>query len=243
MRGVLLSLLLAWQAFAAEVRIDPPAPVKPGRLLRITATASDPKAIRWVNTNPDLDLIESETGRWAIASSPKAGRYRIAAYSDAGGPPTYVDVVVEGETPAPVPPRPVDPPSPVDPPAPTPVPTGPLRVLVLYESEDLPRMKPGQLDALYSRKVRDALDDACAADGPVKAWRVWDRDTDASAASKEWQAALARARRPARVRAAAVGVPKVVAFRSEEHAGEWALPDSEAGMLALVARIRAGGGK
>lgn len=270
MRTILLSLLLAvpalWAAppdkppvpptpkakpaakakatFGAAVRVESVIKVRVGRLAEAVATSDSPAIIRWINAHDDLDVIGVEGGRRAIISSPTEGEYKIHLHSDAGGDPVPVLVVVgdpKPKPPTPVPPKPPDPgPTPPDPTPPAPVPTGPLRVLILYESEDLPKMPPGQLDALYSRKVRDALNDACASDGPVKAWRIWDKDTDASASSREWQAALARAKRPARTRSATVTVPKVVAFRAEQFAGEWPLPDGEAGMLALIGRIKGG---
>ena len=137
MRALCLLVLMAAAGLAAEVKVAPEVKVGVGRLAKIEAVASDPKQIRWVNVHPDLDVIESETGRWAIVSSPKAGRYKLAAYSDAGGPPSYVVVTVEGPTPPPVPPTPVDPPAPPDEPL-------AAAVRVAYAKESSP-LKAGQL--------------------------------------------------------------------------------------------------
>lgn len=121
MRATLFALTLAAPLWASPV-MGPPRPaapraavkgvtapetvtVRPGRLAKVEATSAAPGLVRWVNVHDALDLIESETGRWVIVSSPTPGRYRIACYSDAGGPPSYVIVVVEG----PAPPKPPEP--------------------------------------------------------------------------------------------------------------------------------------
>jgi hypothetical protein len=105
----LLVMLLAAFGQAAEVKVPAEVKLKVGRLGKIEATATDPKQIRWINLSPDLDVIESETGRYATVLPVKAGTYKIALYSDAGGPPSYC-VIVAGDPPPPVPPDPPIPP-------------------------------------------------------------------------------------------------------------------------------------
>ena len=228
MRALILLLAVAWPCLAAEIKVAPEIRAKAGRLGQATATSDDTARIRWINGHADLDVIGADNGRLGIISSPKPGKYLIHLHSDAGGEPVPVVVIVEGEV------------TPVDPPAPTPLPTGPLRVLILFDSATLATVPHGKMDAMYSGKVVAALDAACAPDGKMRAHRTWSKTTDASGASKEWQAAFARAKRPATSKETAVPLPKVVAFRSEEFAGEWAVPEGEAAMLALIERIKGG---
>jgi hypothetical protein len=137
MRAILLLASLAAVAVAGEVKLPAEVRVKPGRLAKIVAECADKAPVRWVNVHADLDLIESETGRWAMLSSPRPGLYKVAAYSDMGGPPAYVVVVVEGDVvPPPVPPPPVPPP-PVPPPPVPPKPTdAPAWVVVIEETAE-----------------------------------------------------------------------------------------------------------
>lgn len=101
--ATIVALLWAAHALAGEVKLPAEVKVKVGRLLKVEATNSDAgKVVRWINTNEDVDLIESETGKHATVLATKAGRYKIAAYSDAGGPPAYC--VINSEPDAPVPP-------------------------------------------------------------------------------------------------------------------------------------------
>jgi hypothetical protein len=132
MRAILLLASLAAVAVAGEVKLPAEVRVKPGRLAQVEAVSTDGKMIRWVNVHDGLDVIPSESGKWAIVSAPTAGRFKIAAYSDAGGPPSYCIVIVEGDVvPPPVPPPPVPPP-PV-PPKPT---DAPAWVVVIEETAE-----------------------------------------------------------------------------------------------------------
>lgn len=93
--------------------------LKPGRLGKIEVTFQpvEGKAIKWINLADDLDLIPSESGKWAVITSLTPKTYRVAAYSATtdGQPtdPTYCTIIVEGETPpgpapGPTPPAPID---------------------------------------------------------------------------------------------------------------------------------------
>lgn len=84
---------------------------------------------------------------------------------------------------------PVPPPVVVDPVTPddsvTPIDeTDPLRVLILYEQDDLKHLPPSQVDALQSLKVHEWLD-AHGAD-----YRIWDQDVKTQFAPKFWQEAV-----------------------------------------------------
>ena len=143
------------------------------------------------------------------------------AVADAGS----VTVVV-GDLPGPAP-KPDDPPAP-KPPAPI---DGPLRVLIVYESAEAAKMPAGQQSVIYGKTVRDWLNANCAPDGAVKAFRIWDKDADASAEAKQWQDALARPR-PA--------VPYVHVFRGDTAVHEGPLPASPADAVALFDKIKGG---
>ena len=100
--------------------------------------------------------------------------------------------------PGPNPPGPTPPgPTPPGPnPSPAPIPEDGFRVLIVYESAELPKYPAGQTNALYARIVRDYLRAKCVvgADGKTREYRIWDKDVDASAESALWQAALKRPR-------------------------------------------------
>lgn len=101
----------------------------------------------------------------------------------------------QGPIPPPKPKPDPDPkPDPVDPAAPIPVPG--LRVLVVYESADIPRMPAAQSAILFSAKVREYLNAACVvgADGRTREWRMWDKDTATDGEAKLWQDAMKRPR-------------------------------------------------
>jgi hypothetical protein len=125
--------------------------------------------------------------------------------------------------------KPPDPPTPPDPPPPAP--TGPLRVLMVYESAELPKMSEKQQQILYGRKVRDWLNAKCAPDGDRKAWRIWDKDTDASADEKHWQEYLKRPR---------ASVPFLHVFRGDKVVHEGPLPEDAESALMLLERIEGG---
>lgn len=93
--------------------------------------------------------------------------------------------------PEPVPPKPVDPPSP-----PAPIPVAGLRVLIVYESADLPKMPPAQAAIIFGQQVRTWLLANCVVgpDGKTREVRMWDKDTATTGESKLWQDAFARPR-------------------------------------------------
>lgn len=190
------------------IGISLPATVdlQPGRLARVAVTA-DPKAktIRWINASPEgLDLIESETGRWAIVSAPKAGLYRVFVYSAIDGEPTPASTclirVGAGPDPGPNPPGPTPPeptpPEPTPPGPPAPIPDAGFRVLMVYETATVQKLPPEKSAVLYSKKVRDYLDAKCVMgpDGKTREYRIWDQDVDTAGANPVWQNAMKRAR-------------------------------------------------
>jgi hypothetical protein len=110
--------------------------------------------------------------------------------------------VVIGEAPPvpPVPPGPGPGPAPApppDPPSPAPIPAAGFRVLIVYESADLPKLTAGQQAILYGKRLRDYLNAKCVvgADGKTREWRMWDADTATDGEAKHWQEAMKRPRK------------------------------------------------
>lgn len=112
--ALLLALALCQRAAALELSLPKDASAKPGRLLKIAA-ATDAKSLKWV-TSDDVDLIESDSGKWVVFLAPAPGKYRVhVVAADDKGNLAYACCVVTVEgPPAPVPP-PNPPPSPTDP--------------------------------------------------------------------------------------------------------------------------------
>lgn len=108
--------------------------------------------------------------------------------------------VTVGPRPPPVPPGPTPPgPTPPGPtpPGPTPEPPAPIpgganRVLIVYESSDLPRYTPEQASVFSAASVREYLARKCAKgpDGKTPEYRVWDKDVDTSSVSDTWKEAM-----------------------------------------------------
>jgi hypothetical protein len=93
-------------------------------------------------------------------------------------------------------PPPVPPPGPPGPPAPpAPVPADKLRVLIVGESADMSKLPRAQQVMLNAGAVRSYLNSHCDKEANGwPAWRIWDKDADASNESKVWQDTFARAK-------------------------------------------------
>jgi hypothetical protein len=117
--GAGLLCLLALPAPAQKVSSPGDAvevKVEPGRLKRLTAESfAAGKSIKWVVASEAVDLIPSESGRWAIFSAPTSGTYFVFTYSatDKGEPTDPVVYRIVVGKPAPPPPPPPDPDDPV----------------------------------------------------------------------------------------------------------------------------------
>ena len=100
-----------------------------------------------------------------------------------------------GPRPPPVPPLPPDP-KPPDPPVPPPGPVTDLRALVIYETADLSKLTPAQLNILYAKSVRDYLNakTPLGPDGKTHEWRIYDKDVDLSADAPLWKELMSRPR-------------------------------------------------
>lgn len=125
--------------------------------------------------------------------SAKEGRYRFAAVaSSKTGEQVRADfVVLVGTNPKPV--DPVDPPQPkVDPP----IAGEGLKILIVFDEQNQNKLPAGQQALLYGKEMRDFLNSKCVVgpDGKTKEFRIWDKDTDATSESKQWQDAFKRNR-------------------------------------------------
>jgi hypothetical protein len=194
-KALALVALFLWTA-PLWGQIDLPAEIKarPGRLFRVEAKVPANAVVVWDAGGADIDFIPFPPPytHIAVCVAPKPGRYRVVAIAApaANKPAVAATILLVGDAPP-------DPwPNPPDPPTPPPAPGG-VRVLVVYETAELAKMSDAQRLVLFSVRVRDYLNQKCAQDGKVKAWRIWDKDTDVSAESKEWKEAMARPRKSA----------------------------------------------
>lgn len=128
-------------------------------------------------------------GEWEVdAITAYKGEVYVATLKVRAGP--------QPPEPGPSPPTPPGPaPGPTPPaPNPAPIPAAGFRVLIVYESADLSKMPAPQQAIIFSKTVRDYLNAKCVpgADAKTKEWRIFDKDTDVSAESTIWQAAMQR---------------------------------------------------
>lgn len=88
-------------------------------------------------------------------------------------------------------------PKPPEPKPPEPKPVGKLgKALIVYETADLSKMPRPQHAVLFSKTVRDYLSAKCVTepDGKTRAWRIFDKDVDASSDTRGWADLLKRPR-------------------------------------------------
>lgn len=203
MRSLGFLLLLTATAIAAPPALEVPkeAAGEPSAFIRIEAKTSG-RNVRWVALDPGLNLFPIDLlrdSKTAVVTSAKPGRYRllaVTAMNDEVSEPAVCTVVV-GEAP------PVPPPGPgPKPPEPKPDGTAPIagdgfRVLVIYESAELPKLPAAQSAVLYAANVRDYLRTKCVkdTDNPQGAWRMWDKDVDTASESQSWKDAMKRERK------------------------------------------------
>lgn len=97
-----------------------------------------------------------------------------------------------GATPGPQPPKP----DPVPPnPSPAPIAEPGFRVLVVYETADLPQLPRAQQQILTGPEVRGYLDQKCAKASGTAEWRFFDKDTQfPSTCDSVWCKAMKRPR-------------------------------------------------
>lgn len=133
--------------------------------------------------------------------------------------------LVIGELPVPPGPTPPVPPVP-------PAPVGPMRVLIVYETADLPKLTKEQRNVIYDPKVRGALKDRTDKSGPDgRGYNIWDKDTDATGADKFWQDGLKRSR---------PSTPYIHIWKNDVMAFEGPLPATTEETLNLINKYAGG---
>ena len=226
----LLLLLLLPALALGKIDIAGLLQVEPHRLVSLQAQGDlDGAALVW-DVSPEETADAVEFGNSLCFTGPP-GTYRVKLRAirlrdGKASVETARATVTIGKPTPPVPPGPVPPgPGPV-PPGPAPIPVDGFRVLVVYESAELPKLPPQQQAVLYARSVRDYRDAKCAVgpDGKTREWRMWDKDSDASGEAKHWQDALKRERK---------SVPWII-VSTGKGGYEGPLPASVAETLALL---------
>ena len=205
--GEIVALALLCYLTAAHVSgcFKPgPAPAPPPPLIAFTQESVEVEAgnfadLELTTQGEDVEwhfppgLNHRASGKAAWVGSPRDGRYVVLAWTAVKGRPTpaAVCVVIVGKPVPPVPPAPPVPPVPPVPPAP--IPSDGLRVLIVYESQDLGKYKAGQLAAMFGEKTRAYMTAKCVkgADGKTPEFRVWDKDVNTTKESKLWQEFMA----------------------------------------------------
>lgn len=187
--AILAFVLLAIALHPPVAKGDQEISAKPGRLKKITTTL-DGKKILWRGLG-DFDVIEDSSGKHATTLFPKPGTYQIFVVTAKADEPLTETITVKVEGDVPVPPEPGPGPKPPSPDNPPPIPGDGLRVLMVYESAKT--NEPGNLP-LFSKRVRDYLDEKCARVNGEPERRIYDKDIDTSRDSKTWQDAMKRPR-------------------------------------------------
>lgn len=190
----LLALCLAGPALGQTVKLPDKLTTPPGRLaaLKIEYDGDD---IRW-DVPPELDVFRE------YDPDPKVIRLRLIGYAKADGkaytvrllavttkdkklsPFAACAITVGGGKPDPDP-------------DPDPKPIAGLKVLILEETADRPKLPSAQQSLLTGKKFRDFLDGKCADDPDTntkKAWRIADKDQDLRQVAKYYQDAQAKAK-------------------------------------------------
>lgn len=201
----LLFLSISSQEVFGQLKINGTLRVERDRMVRLKAEgAPEGAALFWDISPEETTDIEEINGRVLFTGPP--GKYKVKL--------RYVKLDKEGKTvgetarcvveiggiPDPLPPDPGPGPTPT--PTPTPTPPAPipligLRVLMVYETSELPKYTKEQSTVFFSKSVRDYLNSNCpiGPDGKTREWRIYDKDVDVSGESKTWQDAMKRDRK------------------------------------------------
>ena len=112
MKTIFMAVALALnQVPEPKVTVTPNVSVEACRLLKLTAETNG-KQLKWI-APASVDLIVSESGRWAVFQSLKPGVYQVAVYTalaDIPSDPAIITVTVtNGPIPNPNPPEPTPP--------------------------------------------------------------------------------------------------------------------------------------
>jgi hypothetical protein len=114
---VALFLALGQAPELPKVVVTQKVSVQSCRLLKLTAETNG-KQLKWV-APPSVDLIVSESGKWAVFQSLKAGSFQVFVYTALGDVPSdpAIITITVLDDPTPTPPLPPAPPTPPDVPA------------------------------------------------------------------------------------------------------------------------------
>ena len=160
---LIICLLLPSLGEAQELTLPPTVKGTPGNFCAIRAE-TDCRIVRWVLLDEGASLVPPELlkdSRTALILTPRAGRYRLLAYTAMGDTPS-VPVICLLEIAAPSPPTPPTPPTP-------PPPTDPLAIQLqaAYSADPgAPDAKATQLAILYG--VYAAMTEHCKTDTTLK---------------------------------------------------------------------------
>lgn len=191
MRHLLTVLVLGGMAWAAPPVVTVPKEIAGdvGDFVAVKAEVQDGKAVKFVPLDSGLKLFPAgllSDPTATVVTSAKPGRYRILCYSgNADGPsdPVTVTVVIGGAVkPDPVKPDPVKPDE-----SSSPFAGDGLRVLIVYEKDDLPTLPQSQIAVLTGTELRDYLATR------AKDWRAFDKDQ--TPADAVWADAMKRDRK------------------------------------------------
>jgi hypothetical protein len=107
-----------------------------------------------------------------------------------------------------------------------PVPAGAMRVLIVYESADLPKLPKEQRLLVNDLPFQGVLKDRCDKAGPGgMGWAIWDKDQDTSKADKFWQDALKHPK---------PSLPYIQIYKADKLVKEQALPATKKEILDLI---------
>ena len=179
-----------------------PAEIRGGVAEFVTVLAETTgKTVKFFPVDPGLSVFPAgllANPKATVVSSSQPGVYRLLVYTAIGETPTdpqVCRVIIGNPIPTPTPqPQPEVEPAPK--PTPAPIPLDGLRVLMVYDSEQLAKLPPAQHAVFFSQELRGYLNSKCAlSDKGQREWRVWTSSTDASGEAEHWQQAMARPRK------------------------------------------------
>jgi hypothetical protein len=208
MKRLLLTMLAALaltSSLLAAFDVEGPKEFKRDTIASYKPTGLPDKAAVIWDADEDKLSLKEVAGQLLVAGPP--GEYKLRARMvvlDKDGKTNIETVRLTFKilgVPDPLPPPgPKPPPGPTPDPTPTPdpapIPTAGFRVLMIYESADLSTLPAKQLNVLYDKGIRDYLNSKCVKgdDGKTPAWRIWDKDVDASKDDKVWGEAMTKAK-------------------------------------------------
>ena len=174
---------------------------------------------------PDLVDATSQqvTKRFLLVGT---GTFLFEATSRSDDLDRSLSIVIGAPTPKPPPPDP-QPPTPPTPDDVVPIPVDGLRVLIVYEMDDMNKYKQATRAIISGASMRSFMDSVCVKNtAKVPEYRVFDKDTIAEPGI--WKNALARPKK---------SVPWIV-ISNGKHGFEGPLPETEADTQALIARYK-----